>query len=63
MLITFFKHYGLIVNTYISLLVGLNVANVVPKTSKIRASVDVVMRFKKLCTSYYLTDRSKSLNV
>ena len=27
MLITFFKHYGLIFNTYISLLAGVNVAN------------------------------------
>ena len=57
MLITFFKHCGLIFNTYISLLVGVNVANVVPNTSKIRQSVDVVTRFQKLCTSYYLTHR------
>lgn len=63
MLMTYFKHYGLIFNTYISLLVGVNVANVVPNTFKIRESVDAVTRFRKFCTSYYLTHRSKSLNV
>ena len=63
MLMTFFKHYGLIFNTYISLLVGVNVANVLPNTSKIPENVDVVMRFQKLCTSCYLTHWSKSLNV
>ena len=56
---TYSKHDGLIFNTYVSLLVDVNVANVVPNASKVRESVDAFMRFRKLCTSYYLMHRSK----